>query len=45
MVTVAPFFTDDENLARKVYSLRVHGKGDDEYENLRIGLNGRLDTL
>ena len=38
-------FTDDEHLARKVYSLRVHGRGADEYENVRIGLNGRLDTL
>lgn len=38
-------FTDDEELADKLQSLRVHGKGRDKYDNIRIGINGRLDTL
>lgn len=38
-------FTNDEMLADVLTSLRVHGKGDDKYENVRIGLNSRLDTL
>ncbi len=38
-------FTNDENLATKMRSIRVHGSGSDKYENLRIGLNGRLDTI
>ena len=28
-----------------VESLRVHGKGQHKYDNIRIGINGRLDTL
>ena len=38
-------FTDDENLSLKMKSIRVHGSGSDKYENIRIGLNGRLDTF
>ncbi|MBN1797179.1 MAG: DegT/DnrJ/EryC1/StrS family aminotransferase [Spirochaetales bacterium] len=38
-------FTDDEELSRRLVSIRVHGKGQDKYDNVRIGLNGRLDTL
>ena len=38
-------FTDDADLAHRVRSLRVHGKGQDKYDNVRIGINGRLDTL
>ncbi len=38
-------FTDDEALYNVLVSLRVHGKGDDKYDNVRIGMNGRLDTL
>jgi UDP-2-acetamido-2-deoxy-ribo-hexuluronate aminotransferase len=38
-------FTDDDALAEVLRSLRVHGKGSDKYENVRIGLNGRMDTL
>jgi dTDP-4-amino-4,6-dideoxygalactose transaminase len=38
-------FTDDAQLAEVLVSLRVHGQGSDKYDNLRIGLNGRLDTL
>jgi len=32
-------------LAEKLLSIRVHGKGTDKYDNVRIGINGRLDTL
>jgi dTDP-4-amino-4,6-dideoxygalactose transaminase len=38
-------FTDDEELARIMRSLRVHGEGRDKYECARIGFNGRLDTV
>jgi len=38
-------FTDDDDLAEKLRSVRVHGKGNDKYENVRIGLNARMDTL
>ncbi len=38
-------FTDDEDLFTKLISIRVHGKGMDKYDNVRIGLNGRLDTI
>ena len=37
-------FTDDD-LAAKLRSIRVHGKGGNKYDNIRLGLNGRLDTL
>ena len=38
-------FTDDEDLALTMKSIRVHGSGSDKYENIQIGLNGRLDTF
>lgn len=38
-------FTDDEALAAKMRSLRVHGKGQDKYDNVIIGMNARLDTI
>ena len=38
-------FTDDEDLADVLRSLRVHGKGSDKYDTLRVGINSRLDTL
>ena len=38
-------FTDNENLANKMKSIRVHGSGLDKYENTTIGINGRLDTI
>ena len=38
-------FTADEELARVIGSIRVHGKGSDKYDNARIGLNARLDTI
>jgi dTDP-4-amino-4,6-dideoxygalactose transaminase len=38
-------FTDDDELADVMRSLRVHGQGTDKYDNVRIGINGRLDTM
>lgn len=38
-------FTDDDDLAWTLRSLRAHGQGDDKYDNVRVGLNSRLDTL
>lgn len=38
-------FTNDDNLAALLRSICVHGKGTMKYDNVRIGLNSRLDTL
>lgn len=38
-------FTDDDNLAELLQSLKVHGKGSNKYDNVRIGVNSRLDTI
>ena len=38
-------FTDDDELADIMRSIRVHGKGAMKYDNVRIGLNSRLDTI
>jgi UDP-2-acetamido-2-deoxy-ribo-hexuluronate aminotransferase len=38
-------FTDDDGLAETIQSLRVHGQGADKYDNTRIGLTGRLDSI
>lgn len=38
-------FTDDESLAETLKSIRVHGQGSDKYDNVRLGLTGRLDTM
>ena len=35
-------FTDDDELADKIDSIRLHGKGNQKYDNIRIGLNSRL---
>ena len=37
--------TDDEELAQVIRSLRAHGEGRGKYDCVRIGLNGRLDTI
>jgi dTDP-4-amino-4,6-dideoxygalactose transaminase len=37
--------TDDHSLAEAIRSLRVHGQGSDKYDNVRIGLASRLDTV
>ena len=38
-------FTDDDALAGRLRSLRVHGEGADKYDAARIGITGRLDTI
>jgi dTDP-4-amino-4,6-dideoxygalactose transaminase len=38
-------FTDDAELAQTLRSIRVHGQGLDKYDNVRLGLTGRLDTM
>ncbi len=38
-------FTDNDDLSQKMTSIRVHGQGTDKYDNVRIGINGRLDTF
>ena len=38
-------FTSDDALAAKIKSLRVHGQGVDKYDNVRIGMNARMDTI
>lgn len=38
-------FTDDDELAMKMQSIKVHGKGKMKYDNVRIGLNSRLDSI
>ena len=38
-------FTDNNDYAELLTSYRVHGKGKDKYDNVRIGMNSRLDTI
>lgn len=38
-------FTDDDKLAELLNSLKVHGKGDNKYDNVRVGVNSRLDSI
>ncbi len=38
-------FTDNDEWAELISSYKVHGKGEDKYDNVRIGLNSRLDTI
>ena len=38
-------FTDNEEWAALLSSLKVHGKGSGKYDNIRIGMNSRLDTI
>ena len=38
-------FTDDDTLADLMRSIRIHGQGSDRYNNVRVGINGRLDSL
>lgn len=38
-------FTDDDAQAELFRSVRVHGQGSDRYENVRLGLTGRLDSI
>ena len=38
-------FTDNDQWAALIASYRMHGKGTDKYDNVRVGMNSRLDTL
>ena len=38
-------FTNNDEWAQLMNSYRVHGKGTDKYDNVRIGMNSRLDTI
>ena len=38
-------FTDDGALAERLRSIRVHGQGTEKYDNVRLGLTARLDTM
>ncbi len=38
-------FTDDDDLAKAMRSIRIHGQGSAKYETVRVGMNSRLDTL
>lgn len=38
-------FTNDSELAELLNSLKVHGKGENKYDNVRIGVNSRLDSI
>lgn len=38
-------FTDNDKWAELLRSYKVHGKGSDKYDNVRIGINSRLDTV
>ena len=38
-------FTDDDDLASTLRSIRVHGQGSEKYDNVRLGMTGRLDTI
>ena len=38
-------FTENDGDAELINSIRLHGKGSEKYDNIRVGLNSRLDTL
>lgn len=38
-------FTDNDAWAALIRSYQVHGKGSDKYDNVRLGINSRLDTI
>ena len=38
-------FTNNDKLAALLMSLKIHGKGENKYDNVRIGVNSRLDTI
>ncbi len=38
-------FTDNQEWYELLRSYRVHGKGEDKYDNIRVGMNSRLDTI
>jgi dTDP-4-amino-4,6-dideoxygalactose transaminase len=38
-------FTDEKDIYEQLLSIRVHGQGIDKYTNVRVGINGRMDSL
>jgi dTDP-4-amino-4,6-dideoxygalactose transaminase len=38
-------FTENDWLSDRLNSLRLHGKGSQKYDNVRVGINSRLDTI
>ena len=38
-------FTGNHEIAERIASIRIHGMGEDQYDNIRIGINARMDTL
>jgi UDP-2-acetamido-2-deoxy-ribo-hexuluronate aminotransferase len=38
-------FTDSKEMLEQLLSIRVHGQGTDKYTNVRVGINGRMDSL
>ena len=38
-------FTDDDHFAAVARSARIHGQGEDKYENVRLGMTARCDTI
>lgn len=38
-------FTNNDEVSELIRSYRIHGKGKDKYNNIRIGMNSRLDTI
>lgn len=38
-------FADNDELHKLLVSIRVHGMGEDKYENVRLGINGRIDSI
>jgi dTDP-4-amino-4,6-dideoxygalactose transaminase len=38
-------FTENDQMAEIIKSLRIHGQGQNKYENIRVGTTGRMDTL
>lgn len=38
-------FTDNDEWAALIRSYQIHGKGENKYDNIRVGINSRLDTI
>ena len=38
-------FTNSEDLYEKISSIRLHGRGKEKYQHVRLGMNSRLDTI
>ena len=38
-------FCNDDDMAQKLRSVRIHGQGSNKYDNVRIGINGRFDAM